>query len=172
MLYRKSLAVGRESQRGDVAIETACPPLSDDLRRLAPGCGRYSRFRLDPGVPEEAFVSLYEIWLERSLKGEIAERVLVARAEDGAALGLVTIVRPDPATGRIGLICVTDAARGRGIGRALVAAAEAAMEASGARQTEVATQLENDPARGLYESLGYEACAPERAHHFWLQPGG
>ena len=67
---------------------------------------------------------------------------------------------------------MTDAARGRGIGRALVAAAEAAMEASGARQTEVATQLENDPARGLYESLGYEASAPERAHHFWLQPGG
>ena len=153
LLYRKSLAHGRKQRCGEVAIESLrCVPLSDDLRRLAPCIGSYSRFRLDPDVPEEAFVRLYEIWLERSLRGEIAEQVLVARGEDGTALGLITVVRPDPATGRIGLVGVAEAARGRGVGGALVAAAEAAMEAGGASRAEVVTQLENDAGRGLYES--------------------
>ncbi|MCP3982761.1 MAG: GNAT family N-acetyltransferase [bacterium] len=171
VLYRKGLEGDRKERRDELTIETLRDvPLSDDLRRLAPSIGLYSRFRLDPDIPKEAFVRMYEIWIERSLKGEIAEQVLVARGADGTTLGIVTVVRPDPQTGRIGLVGVTEAARGQGVGGALVAAAEAAMEAGGAIWAEVATQLENDAGRALYESLGYEPGTPERAHHFWLEP--
>lgn len=171
VLYRKSLSHGRKECTDELAIEILRGvPLPDDLRRLAPTIGLYSRFRVDPDIAEDAFVRLYEIWLERSSTGEIAEHVLVARGAEDTALGLVTVVRPDSETGRIGLIGVVEAARGRGVARALVAAAEAAMEAGGARRAEVATQLENDAARGLYESFGYEAGVPERAYHFWLEP--
>ncbi|MCP5056215.1 MAG: GNAT family N-acetyltransferase [bacterium] len=169
VLLRKSLAHGRKERSDDLVIESLrCVPLSDELRRLAPLVGLHSRFHVDPDISEDAFVRLYEIWLERSLSGEIAEQVLVARDEDGAALGLITVVRPDAETGRLGLACVVEAARGRGVASALVIAAEAAMEAGGASQTELLTQLENDGARGLFGSFGYEAGTPERAYHFWL----
>ncbi|MBW2245262.1 MAG: GNAT family N-acetyltransferase [Deltaproteobacteria bacterium] len=171
ILYRKSLSHGRKDRCDELVIESLrCVPLPDDLLPLASGIGLYSRFRVDPDIPEQAFVRLYEIWLERSSKGEIAEQVLVARAADGTPLGLISVVRPDSETGRIGLVGVAEAARGRGVARALVAAAETAMEAGGARRTEVATQLENAAACGLYESFGYEAGTPERAYHFWLEP--
>jgi len=169
LLFAKRLDEGRQRVPAGMTVERVSVA-SEALRRLAPECGRYSRFRLDPEIPREAFVSLYETWLQRSVAGEIAEQVLSVGASGSPDLGLVTVVRPDPATGRIGLIGVRQGARGKGLGRALVAAAEAAMEVGGATRTEVSTHLENDAARRLFASFGYEPGVPQRQYHFWLEP--
>jgi ribosomal protein S18 acetylase RimI-like enzyme len=50
---------------------------------------------------------------------------------------------------------VTQAARGRGVGRALVAAAIDRATVRGARRIELDTKEANGLARGLYESLGF-----------------
>ena len=101
---------------------------------------------------------------------DFQERVLAIADPSGHELGLITIERPDPKTGRIGLIGVREEARGLGIGTALVAAAEAAMASFGAERAVVLTQLENAEACGLYESFGYEPGPARRRHHFWLEP--
>ena len=45
--------------------------------------------------------------------------------------------------------------RGKGIGRALMQATLAAATASGMRRIELTVRVDNDPARRLYESLGF-----------------
>jgi GNAT superfamily N-acetyltransferase len=50
---------------------------------------------------------------------------------------------------------VSDAARGKGLGRAMVTAALDRAEARGARRIELDTKEGNLRARGLYESLGF-----------------
>jgi len=52
---------------------------------------------------------------------------------------------------------VSEAARGLGVGRAVVAAAIARAQTRGARRIELDTKEGNLRARGLYESLGFSA---------------
>ena len=168
VLYEKSLDVGRRDLPEGVTVEDVVT-VSEGLRAFVPQCGPYSRFRLDPNVPKQAFVSLYEVWLERSVAGDIADRVLSVGNASGRELGLVTIARVDAATGRIGLIGVREDSRGSGLGTALVVSAEQAMEDGGAERAQVSTHIENTEACRLFESFGYQAGAPKRAYHFWLE---
>jgi GNAT superfamily N-acetyltransferase len=54
---------------------------------------------------------------------------------------------------------VNEAARGQGLGRAMVLAALDRAEARGARRIELDTKEGNLRARGLYESLGFSATS-------------
>lgn len=101
---------------------------------------------------------------------EVAERlrtmedegrlVLVAELE-GKAVGCLStsimrvLHRPAP-VGRISMMVVDAAVRGRGIGAALVRAAESALLARGCRLVEVTSNLARAEAHAFYEHLGYE----------------
>jgi predicted N-acetyltransferase YhbS len=101
---------------------------------------------------------------------EVAERlrqmegggrqVLVAELE-GEAVGCLStsimhvLHRPAP-VGRISMMVVEAAVRGRGIGAALVRAAESALVARGCKLVEVTSNLARAEAHGFYEHLGYE----------------
>lgn len=86
-------------------------------------------------------------------------RVLVAEA-DGEIHGFATLHatptlhRPAP-VGRITGLAVSAEARGRGIGQALVAAAEAHFGALGATRIEVTSGPIHQPAYEFYRHLGY-----------------
>jgi dTDP-4-amino-4,6-dideoxy-D-galactose acyltransferase len=144
-------------------------PASPVLRELALAAGMYSRFRTDPGVPEEKFVGLYTTWIERSARRELADVVLVAEdAGDGQLLGMVTVAA-EGGTAEIGLVAVAADARGRGIGRLLLAAARRWMTGHGCSRAEVVTQLANVAACRLYERCGYQLIDVRDFHHFWPQ---
>ena len=53
-------------------------------------------------------------------------------------------------------LAVDEAHRGRGIGRALIAASEAYARDKGARWLRITVLGRNAPARGLYEAYGFE----------------
>lgn len=57
---------------------------------------------------------------------------------------------------RIGSVCVVEAARGRGVGRALMAQAEAWAQSQGAADVRLTVWVFNQSAQRLYEELGYE----------------
>src|SRR5262245_40551503 len=86
---------------------------------------------------------------------------LVAARADGSLAGLVTLHhmvvlhRPRP-VGRITALVVDVAERGQGIGRALVAAAEAALVSSGCGLLEITSNARLADAHAFYEHLGYE----------------
>ena len=98
---------------------------------------------------------------------EQGECVLVAeRASSSSArlLGVVTLHvapvmhRAGP-IGRLSALVVDESARGGGIGRALVAAAEAYFAARGCAMIEVTSNKARTDAHAFYERLGYAATS-------------
>ncbi|MFG3129414.1 GNAT family N-acetyltransferase [Streptomyces tendae] len=96
-----------------------------------------------------------------------AVHVLAVR-EDGVPLGTGRLLHSpaaaakngdgDPAVGSLGRLAVTAAARGLGVGAALVRAVEAAARARGLTAVDLHAQTH---ALGFYERLGYQAYGPE-----------
>jgi len=82
-------------------------------------------------------------------------------AEKGEVIGVLTtsttivLHRPKP-VGRISMLVVAEAARGAGIGAALVAEAEKRLAAKGCGLVEVTSNRKRVRAHAFYERLGYE----------------
>lgn len=136
--------------------------------RLAVAAGACSRFRLDPRIPEQSFERLYEIWIVRSVLGELADAVLVAGRgtdlDDPAGLITVSLAGGE---GSIGLIAVDESARGQGVGSSLIQAAHRWLLGRDARTVKVVTQLDNRKACSLYEKCGYAHAELLHVYHFW-----
>ncbi|MFE3826736.1 GNAT family N-acetyltransferase [Streptomyces sp. NPDC059092] len=114
-------------------------------------------FVVEQRVPEE---------LEYDGRDGDAVQVLAVR-DDGMPLGTGRLLYGpgvadrtggDPGTGSLGRLAVSPAARGLGIGAALVRAIEDAARERGLRVVDLHAQTH---ALGFYERLGYEAYGPE-----------
>ncbi|WP_210587396.1 GNAT family N-acetyltransferase [Streptomyces sp. GESEQ-35] len=114
-------------------------------------------FVVEQGVPEDLEYDAYDA---------VAVHVLAVR-EDGVPLGAGRLLcgeaaaaknGGDPSVGSLGRLAVTEAARGLGLGAALVRAIEDAARARGLRAVDLHAQTQ---ATGFYERLGYAAYGPE-----------
>ncbi|HEV2621518.1 MAG TPA: GNAT family N-acetyltransferase [Frateuria sp.] len=82
--------------------------------------------------------------------------VLVADAGDEGLLGSALVFfRKGSAVARLYSIATAPAARGRGIGTALLTAAEQAARQRGSRALRLEVRVDNPTAIGLYERAGY-----------------
>ncbi|WP_040163513.1 GNAT family acetyltransferase [Microbacterium gorillae] len=90
--------------------------------------------------------------IERKLT-EQPEFFLVATVDDAVA-GTV-MAGWDGHRGWMSYLATSDAQRGTGIGRALVAAAEHALEAAGCPKIMLMVRSDNDAVIGFYNALGY-----------------
>ena len=117
-----------------------------------------------------ALASLIDQLGYRAGEGEVAERLAAMAAEgravlvaelDGAVVGCLStsimrvLHRPAP-VGRVSMMVVDAALRSRGIGAALVRAAETALAAQGCYMVEVTSHMRRTEAHRFYERLGYE----------------
>lgn len=91
-----------------------------------------------------------------------ASRCLVLVQADGERLAAYALLRMKGRQGHLQSLAVDPEARRRGLGRALIAAAEEAARARGARHMQLELREDNGAAEALYESLGY------RHHGTWL----
>jgi dTDP-4-amino-4,6-dideoxy-D-galactose acyltransferase len=141
---------------------------SKSLVQLAIAAGVYSRFGVDSRIPPDKFEELYRVWIERSVRREIADDVLVVTngAGVGSLAGMVT-VKVTEGVGNIGLIAVSEEYRGQGIGSLLVQAAHHWMYQRDASEMNVITQRANAPACRLYERTGYTLASVQYYYHFW-----
>ncbi|MET8579165.1 GNAT family N-acetyltransferase [Streptomyces sp. NPDC005012] len=96
-----------------------------------------------------------------------AADILVAET-DGEVVGYVRVARPTPLAAnahvqQIQGLVLAERARGRGVGKALMRAAEDEARRRGARRLTLRVLGHNAPARALYASLGYavEGVLPE-----------
>jgi putative acetyltransferase len=82
--------------------------------------------------------------------------------EDGSLLGIGAIRRLDPHHAEIKSMHTAEAARGRGIGRAMLTHLLDIARACGFRQVslETGTTAAFEPARALYASAGFVPCGP------------
>ena len=92
---------------------------------------------------------------------ETEGRVVLVAELDGVVVGCLStsvmrvLHRPAP-VGRIAMMVVDEALRSRGIGAALVHAAEAALAAQGCYMVEVTSHMRRTEAHRFYERLGYD----------------
>ena len=166
--FRRAVGEGLPAVPGVVIREALAESAAEvaALRALAVESGRVSRFAREERLPREKVAELYERWMDNPLSGSMGARVLVAEGDGGVA-GMVTVGERNGAAD-IGLIAAAPAARGRGVGRALVGAALAWGREAGLAEATVVTQGHNREACALYERCGYHAAEVVQVYHLWL----
>ena len=107
---------------------------------------RFDVFVTEQGVPVEEEIDALD---------EVATHLLATR--DGQPIGTARIVFAGD-TAKIGRVCVTQAGRGTGLGKALIEkAVEIARQTPGMSRAKLGAQLH---ALGFYEKLGFTAVGP------------
>jgi dTDP-4-amino-4,6-dideoxy-D-galactose acyltransferase len=150
----------RESRPADV----------ETLRRIAGTSHQQTRFYFDPHFPRERCRALYEAWITRSCEG-FADVVLVATLDD-MPVGYVSCHLPKGpgGVGEIGLVGVSERARGRAIGGLLVNEALRWFMTTGVTEVSVVTQGRNTAAQRLYQRTGFLINRLQLWYHKWYLP--
>jgi ribosomal protein S18 acetylase RimI-like enzyme len=124
-----------------------------ELRRIAAVSHHDSRFYADPHFDRGRCDELYATWIEKSCREDM---VLVAEHEERPAGYISCVLSGD--IGDIGLLAVSAAAQGRGLGGALVGAGLRwlvdRLVDRGAARVRVVTQGRNTRAQRLYQAHG------------------
>lgn len=136
------------------------------LTELAIQASALSRFGADPNIPKSKVAELYSIWMDRSVKRELAFDVLAATSRDDAVAGMVTLGER-AGRGDIGLVAVDSRWRGRGVGELMVRAALDAFSRRGFRSVQVVTQGANVAACRLYAKCGFALEQTQFVYHIW-----
>jgi ribosomal protein S18 acetylase RimI-like enzyme len=108
--------------------------------------------QLTPHVRPPGAAELMELVASRNVS------LLVARADDGAIAGVLTLVTyraPSGLKARIEDVVVDEATRGQGIGQALTREAVRLAELAGARQVDLTSRPHRAAAHRLYQRLGF-----------------
>jgi dTDP-4-amino-4,6-dideoxy-D-galactose acyltransferase len=149
-----------------LVVEYESNAVTGELISLARQSGEYSRFHSDRRVPPGVFEAIYDAWITRSARHEIADHVAVVI--DGATTAGLVTVKAAGGESEIGLLAVDASKRGRGYGRALVHHALQWAQRRGCSRARVVTQHANRAACTLYERCGYSVERIENVYHLWL----
>ena len=137
-------------------------PLLADIARNA---HHDSRFYFDEHFDRGKCARLYETWIANSMHG-FADAVLVAECGEQAA-AYVTCQRKGQEA-QIGLIGVSEAHRGKGLGSMLVKSFLSWSRERGAVQAKVVTQGRNAGAQRLYQKSGFLLASSQLWYHRWF----
>ena len=169
---RQPLSHGRGSKTSSSYRVGELPrgPASKELLQLSIVAGGHSRFQVDPRIPAGKFRELYEVWMNRSTRRELADVVLVATPSNAPDdfVGVITLSETAGA-GQIGLLAVHEDHRGQGVATLLMTAAHDWLRQRDATELSVVTQLENREACALYSRWNCEAVEVRQWFHFWPQ---
>ena len=129
-------------------------PLRPDVRALLDEGTAWSRARYHGASNHQVAVE--------SLSAD-GVQLCVARDDDGFVLGAGAVVL-HPGWAEIKRLFVTKAARGRGVGRALLSEVEAIARGAGAAVVRLETGIYSDAAIKLYGAAGFAPCGRFGAH--------
>lgn len=146
-------------------IRLAVPDDIPALKPIARVSHHDSRFYFDPVFPEESANTMFEIWIEKSVRGVMADAVLVA-VEDGQVLGYSAVLFNERG-GQMNLLGVSGQARGKGLGSKLTRASFRFFWERDIRHIELSTQGRNLTAQRLYVKYGFYPTATSNWYHRW-----
>lgn len=142
-----------------------CQPDDVDALKHIARSSYHTRFHADPCFPDEQCDELYALWIERSC-GDYADAVLVVPQNEQPAGFITCKVTRDG--GQIGLVGVSSAMRGQGIGDRLIALAIDWFDRQGLTTASVVTQGNNIPAQRLYQKAGFQTRSMQLWYHRWF----
>lgn len=165
VIYVKTVSTKEDTE----PIEDRCNWTLDsgDLISLSQEAGAHSRFRRDKYIKEGKFKDLYSLWIENSVKSDLAEEVFVHRAAE-RVIAMITLAEKR-GRANIGLVAVSPKFQGKGLGKLLMQTAEHWAIEKGLEEIEVVTQGDNESACKFYESLGYKLEKKRFVYHLWRQ---
>lgn len=146
----------------DTRVRTAAPGDRAAVMTVARNSFRYSRFHLDPSIPKMLADDIKAQWAGNFFAGTRGDHMLVAES-GGVVAGFLQLIHAEDAALVIDLVAVTEPERGRGLGAAMIRAAERL--ARGARMR-VGTQVANVASVRFYECLGFRAATSTYVLHF------
>lgn len=126
----------------------------------------YSRFRLDKSFPVGSADKLFQIWVENSINGSMADVIFVEYLDDVIA-GMISVAISSNKEATIGLLAVSPEFQGRGIASKLLLSAESYSKTKKIQTLLVATQNHNVPAMKLYKRAGFEIISKVHIYHLW-----
>lgn len=139
------------------------PHVIKELEALSGDLAAVSRFSTDPKFRALA-KPMYEIWMDNILKDRNG---LVATCMVNDQIAGTIASQLKGSTGIIELVKVSPHFQGKGVGKALVNNAIHLFFEKGVEKISVKTQLNNAPARGLYEKCGFHLADVTRIYHWW-----
>jgi len=137
-----------------------------ELLDLAYLSGISSRFQIDTNFKNNEFIKLYKQWVDNSINGKIAFKILIKHINNKIA-GFITLRIINNGTTQIGLIAVNKLFQGRNIASSLIKECESISLDNGYSNIEVATQFDNKPAIKLYEKNNFSVKSKTYIYHFW-----
>lgn len=163
VIFSKELTAGKPLREGQIKEVNDTHAIAN-LYELAFESGKHSRFLLDSRFGRHNFEKLYKAWIDNSLNGQFATKVLVY--DEGQLSGLVTY-KTNENFATIGLIAVAPGRQGQGIGSKLLAYVEEELAENGIFELRIPTQLENERACCFYEKQGYKIIETIQITHYW-----
>jgi dTDP-4-amino-4,6-dideoxy-D-galactose acyltransferase len=119
------------------------------LRRMCKGLFTSGRFYCDPFFTRDEADSLYEAWIDNSLRDKDIQTFVVANK------GFITCKKLSGKGGDIPLVGVMTGERGKGLGSSLVMTAVNWFKTNGIKTVTVRTQVNNITAMNFYRGLGF-----------------
>jgi len=144
-----------DDQIAPIAVTAANAGEADCLLNIAATSFRYSRFHLDPLVPNPLANRIKREWVASYLANRRGECLWTVRAE-GRIAGFLAVTGGEDNGGRhktIDLVAIAPEFQGRGIGRAVMRFFFR-QYADACDQLRVGTQVANVPSMRLYEAAG------------------
>ena len=151
----------------DGGIRFAVPEDHKAISRISKSTFRYSRFHLDPLVPNGVADKIKAAWASNYFEGKRGDGMVVA-VREGFVVGFLQIFWAANDALVIDLIGVDKDCQGQGIGRDLILFAANFGTGDGRVPTliTVGTQAANIPSVRLYESLGFRLASAQYVLHY------
>jgi ribosomal protein S18 acetylase RimI-like enzyme len=168
-LERNTQSFGTHSvqfESGHPAVRAATVEDIPKTRRLAGECHTDTRFFKDAEFPRPKAAEMYGRWIDADFA---RQSLLVAYFETDPSdpVGYVSYSLPSPGRGRIGVIGVAEAHRGRGVAGKLLDAVVSVLRDRGCDHVDVATQASNVGALRLYCRRGFLPSTSRVWYHRW-----
>jgi ribosomal protein S18 acetylase RimI-like enzyme len=139
---------------------------TEDVLRIAGSCFRFSRFHLDPLIPDAMAHRIKRDWIENYVLGKRGCALLVALINQ-QPVGFLAVLASEmdgKQVRTIDLVGVDSAHQGQRIGEALVKTFITAFGRD-ASILQVGTQAANIPSMRLYEKLGFRMASTSYVLH-------
>lgn len=152
-----------------IFVREASPEDEARVLKIAASCFSYSRFHLDPLIPNEIANMIKREWVANYFRKQRGEKLFVAEL-NSEIVGFNAVLKVQQNIRVIDLIGVDKNYWGRGVGKALV---ESFINESQNQYERlmVGTQIANIPSVNLYERCGFKSAGASYVLHAHIRDG-